>query len=1469
MMIKKIKVILCLSIIPMLGFSQVKKFTTDRLKFADEVKDFFSDAKVDEGRIIAKRMGDLWEATPLKNEQEQQIIAFANEMLDKKFKASPELKDYFSTINNFITGKHSDKNFDTFFQILEKLINQKPQRDFTNFLDFANHLFEGNNLYYNPASRWYFADNSFILQNDSVPVVIANDINIYCAARGDHSTIYKTSGVYFPLKKMWNGKGGNVNWSRSAQDSTQIYAELRKYKINTSISEYKADSVIFYDKNLFTKPLNGFFEEKLTPNYKPENATYPKFTSYQTEFFIKDIFKKIDYRGGFSMEGNKLVGLGQKGKNASLEIYLGDTLAMRASSKAFSIYPDRIISYNTRVSIFLGKKDSVYHPEAEFKFLAQERKISLLRKENGVGHTPFYDSFHHISLEADAIYWNINEPTMEIGMVERQTEREAFFESTNYFREFKYRKVQGVQDYNPLALLKSLVEKAKSNTFPAKNYADALNLREVDVKNQLRELVEGGFILFDEDKNIITVKERAINWVKNSAGTLDYDILKLTSLMPNNKSATLNLRNLNLEIRGVDQIFLSDSQSVYIAPSERTINMKGNRNMTFGGRVHAGTLDFFGKGFSFDYENFKIALLNIDSLTIKVLGGEDARGRKQLIRVQTVLQNINGDLYIDDKNNKSGLKDFSQYPLFDSKKESFVYYDYPFIQRGLYHRDVFYFRVVPFKIDSLDNLTSTQGLAFPGVLYSGDIFPPFEETLVLQPDTTLGFVSKTPPGGYPIYRGKGRYNDVIRLSQKGLYGTGKLDYLTSTTYSDNYLFFIDSMQAPVKTYDIRKENYKNTAYPQLRSKESYMRWIPYIDSMFVYQRNKEEPMRMYDHHAILEGDIVYTPLDLTGRGLTRIKEANLFSNYFEFGQNSFKADTSRFLIFNPDSTKVSISCENANSKIDFSRRQGNFKTNAKGPNIRFPQNEYVSSLRELTWYFDKKYVDIIPGAESDYADNYFLSTRKKQDSLQFYAEKARYSLQPSRIDINGVPSILVADAEIFPDSNHVVILPEAVMKTLQKAKITANTKTKLHNLYDAKLDILGRRNYTGEASYDYKNKSGELQTIRFNTVKVDTAYRTRGISALADTNFRLNPRIFFKGDVVLKAEDRYFNYKGFARIEQYSNVLKTDYFSFEGEVNPDSSLTEILDPRNQRGDRLFIGLHIANSSGTAYGTFISKKTEPNDLDIFKINGVLLFDEKQREFRMGQKEKLFGNSVRGDYYVFNEVQETIYGEGKFNLGVDFGEGLKYDFRGSATDKLLDEKLSFDAVSTFDFKFLDKALSIMTEDLIKSSGEAAVPRNDRPMFIKALTELLDNKAGQKAINDIQLYGTFNKNKLPKDLEHTLSFSEINMYWDKDTRSFRSKGPVGILAINDKLINKQFKCYMTFVRKRNADSWNLYIEANPSTWYFLSYSKGLMEGLSSNQEFNQLLQEKAKADSPFSISTAKRKVDLIRSFEKENEN
>ena len=116
-----------------------------------------------------------------------------------------------------------------------------------------------------------------------------------------------------------------------------------------------------------------------------------------------------------------------------------------------------------------------------------------------------------------------------------------------------------------------------------------------------------------------------------------------------------------------------------------------------------------------------------------------------------------------------------------------------------------------------------------------------------------------------------------------------------------------------------------------------------------------------------------------------------------------------------------------------------------------------------------------------YTGSEFISVHPLQDSLKFFAARARYNLRTNVINAEDVRIIKVADAAVFPDSGSVRIFRDAQMQTLKHAIIIANTKSKFHQFYQSEVSIASRKMYTGRGMLDYVDRDGKRENIELST----------------------------------------------------------------------------------------------------------------------------------------------------------------------------------------------------------------------------------------------------------------------------------------------------------------------------------------------------------------------------------------------------
>ena len=1281
----------------------IKQYTEDPIKFLDEISATFEVTNMSKREVkdFMEQFTLAWNSSKCNDNLKSATYKSCNQMLKKKLRILPEYKSYLSSVMNFVNSNQSENNFTSWQECITKILNGKIIKYYSDYLEMSENLFSSNTFYRSAVIQFSSSNNNYKFEYDTVPIVIFPNLNLRIFNnQNDSGVVYNTKGVYYPYSGIFSGNGGKVNWKRTGLEENMVWAELKKYQISLKTSGFNADSVEFYNNYYFKKPILGHLSEKIVSE-KGANISYPRFDSYSKRMQIPDIAKGVDYDGGFSMRGAKFIGSGSKEEDATLIFKRDEKKFLVVGAKSIGITKDKFSAETSNIKFYFDK-DSITHPSINMKFMTGTRILSLIRTNSGVSKSPFLNTFHKVDMYFEELSWKIDEPKIDLRMLPGNSTDDASFESSTYFRSDRYDVLQGMDMINPLIQMRDFVKKNNnSRTFSGETYSRYLKLAPNEVFPNLVRLSALGLISYDAEGDVVQVNEKLFNYIAFRSSHLDYDVIQFPSVARGAINASINLLNYDMTIFGVRQVLMSDSQNVAIYPAEQKIILKKNRDFIFAGIVHAGHFDFFGKEFSFDYNKFIVDLKNVDSLRITVKSREpDAYGEHPLVKVKTVIEKINGNLEIDEPHNKSGTKPFPKYPVFNSFKDSYAYYDKKQIQNGKYPKDKFYFHLDPFTIDSLKNF-STDGLSFKGEMVSADIFPVFKEALRIQPDYSLGFIHSIPSEGYPVYAGKATYHTSVNLSNKGLRGDGKLNYVTSVTQSNDFIFYPDSLKAIAQNFDIKQQKTK-PEFPKMHGENVRMHWMPAKDIMNIWN-NKDKKFVAYGGQSQFNGQLSLTPAELTGGGNADFANAKLDSKLIRFKSVLFDADTANFLLKDAATGTIAFATFNVNSHVDFDKRVGEFKSNGKGSIVQFPANQYICFMESFKWYMDNSSIEIgtDKGQNADTKSDLdlegpeFISVHPKQDSLRFHASSGKYDLKKFVISAKGVTYINVADARLYPDKGLVFVDKGAVMRTFTNAKIIANAITKYHNLYNCTLNAYARKNYSGSGFYDYIDELKTKHTFYFSNVGVDTTFQTYAETEIQDTSkFSLSPNFEFKGKVKLQAAKNFLVFDGSSRIANECAGIPKTWFRFESEINPDLIYIPISkEPLSSAGKPIAASLMVSADSSQFYTAFLSPKRSTNDPFVLPADGFLFFDKASREYRISNKEKLVERVLPGNYLSLNIAECKVYGEGKINLGGDLGQ-VKLESFGNATHQLRTDSIHFDLLMSFDFFFADGAIDKMS-------------------------------------------------------------------------------------------------------------------------------------------------------------------------------
>ncbi|MEO5585993.1 MAG: hypothetical protein ABIQ75_11095, partial [Flavobacteriales bacterium] len=648
--------------------AQTIVFSDDQAAYLQEVTGMLTSANKKEGTaFIEKVFTPFWNSGFLGNEQRSRLVAISNVMSKKRFQAIPDFMDMLTTVSDFPVHGHSQAEFDAWMKGLTQAGSSSRKQDLSDYLDLSKGLISGNILYQSAASMWRSRANKFIFAFDTVPKAVFGTTDLVWASKTDSSVIVGTSGTYYPLSNMWEGKGGTMTWQRAGLKSESTFVKWgHSYSLRLKTTELRVDSVSLTDP-YFDKALLGNVVDKLRANVTESSASYPRFESYDLRKRINDIVPGIDFEGGFTMQGAKLQGYGTKEEPASLTFKREGRPFIITKGLVFTIEPDKVASGDVSVTIRLDK-DSIYHPSVTLRFLRDKKELTLIKPDAGLSKGPFYDTYHQLDMYFEELRWKQGDPLVQLGNMQGTTQTQTSFESFNYFEQRRYTALMGIDAIHPLSRLYEYSKQA-SDEFFALDFAKYSKLQMSQVEPMLIDMVNKGFIHYDVEDKRVTILPRLLQHIRSSAGKQDYDVLQFNSNSPDGVNGTINLLNNDLALKGVSRITMSDSQDVKIYPAEKLVSIKKDRDFSFGGMVKAGKLTYYGKEYFFHYQAFVIDLLNVDSVGFLAESFDpDDQGRRRLVKVKNVLENVTGTLEIDAASNKSGLqqKKYPEYPKFNS-----------------------------------------------------------------------------------------------------------------------------------------------------------------------------------------------------------------------------------------------------------------------------------------------------------------------------------------------------------------------------------------------------------------------------------------------------------------------------------------------------------------------------------------------------------------------------------------------------------------------------------------------------------------------------------------------------------------------------------------------------------------------------------------------------------------------------------
>ena len=1287
-----------------------------------------------------------------------------------------------------------------------------------------------------------------------------NDVDINYVTEFSEFNLGKAKLNFYPDLGIIEGANGKIYSDNKLPYLTDINYNLSSFNIDIEKGIISSKEAILNTNE--HKNVKGIFEF-VPPKSSPSSINKFKFTSNSSDIIILSN-KETKLTGGVEIEGNNLFTRSKNNLYSELLINLPKGNKIKFRSKSFDISERQIKSLDSYFT-FYDEIDSLYNPSVEFLFDFENKKIEVYNLKGALKSTPFYSSYFKVEIYADFLYYTLNENTISLGMIVAPHQRPMKVFSMNYFSNRVLNQLSDLNGINILKAVHTYFGKIKRTDFYIGDIADYFKTKVSLIEGGIISLWRNGFVSYERTTGLIKVLPKIRHYFMSHIKKSDFDEYTFNSLSPNSNNLVYDILNKEMVFEGVEKIILSKKNNIVLYPRSGKSLLKKNRELKLLGNISVGSFDFMGVDLLFNYDKYKLDLIDID--TLKMLS------KKNEIDSYNYLFNIGGDLFINHPKNKSSKRSLPKFPSFISDKSTNIYFDLP-DEYGEEYDSAFYFAIDQFRIDSLDK-SSLPKFEFPGTFYSNKIFKPIETKLVTMPDNSFGFDIQLDDKGLTAYDNKVNIYNRVLMDSTGLYSEGSFKYNSTMVFSDKIRLFPDSIIGySEKAFMYREKSFKGFDYPDMEfSNFDYHYSNQKNDYLFLdYDSILNPTFSAFENNIIIYGNINISSENVFSVGKLDINSSTFISDKFNFYTSSIDSKYSDVELNYIGYDSPILTSENVSFFYDINNNIFDINNEFYGDyNFKLPYYLAQTSLNSVRWLVAENSIKFSNNANLNTVSS-LLSTNNKFLDWSLPVEKANIDLNEKVLTLNGVNELQISDAYIVPKFKTVIIRENFVIDELIMSELILDTLNEFHKFVDADIRIESKNKFEGKGIYEYINFNEDTFKIPFSEFELRELEDEFGIVRAATFSSgyvdKLNPILMepgfnFFGKIELFSSNEQLLFNGNIIPSEVEGFNIDDAISFNDYFIPGDELALNI----SNSDDFFVS-SISRNSNFLYFDFFKNPVKKKSLVFFNPYGQLSYDSYNNSYLIETKEKRDQDVYNGNSLLYNPNEKTLSFEGKVDI-IDNDNNFKVFTSMTAQSNLDSMNIESEALMVIDVNLRKQIIDKLAQsfiDNIETYGAPIAHDNEQDVLVR-LSDLIGN---EKIVNYENMILSEYKSLIDADplLNSTFVFSNSNFNWSQKEKSWYNTSVLNLSNIGPDDINASIDGFIE-IKYTNEFQYNfkIFLQPTPELWFFMDYDSKKLNIFSSDLDFNTELSETTSSSKdkyiPISIVDEEHILTFINNF------